>query len=118
MYTIVKPGKSGKFHCLGRIQDGTEEWDEDSLEGAVASMIQFGKVMNGMVITLEDISFCQWVSVQVVETSLHPWDEGEQEARRVRANQPNQEQLCPDPMQKPRQSSGRGLRAPRRRRPL
>lgn len=46
MYTIVKR-LNGTFLCMGRIQDGTERWEEKSLDEAVKSMKSFAKVMNG-----------------------------------------------------------------------
>jgi len=37
------------------LQDGTEYWEENSLELAIASMIDFARFMNGAVITVNDI---------------------------------------------------------------
>lgn len=45
MYTIIV--KDGKYHCEGKVQDGTERWTEDTLEAAVKSMKTHAKVMNG-----------------------------------------------------------------------
>lgn len=46
MYSInVLPG--GIFECLCRIQDGTERWEENSLENAISTMISAAWTMNG-----------------------------------------------------------------------
>ena len=46
MYTIVKR-LNGTFLCIGKLQDGTERWEEQSLDTAVQSLKKFAKTMNG-----------------------------------------------------------------------
>ncbi len=70
MYTIFK-GHDGKFHCQGRLQDGTERWVKDTLEEAIKSMKSFAKFGNGTKIKKKDIQFLQLV--QVVEEKWVEW---------------------------------------------
>lgn len=69
MYTIFK-GTDGKFHCEGRLQDGTERWTKDTLDEAVESLKQFAETMNGAKgphrLKRKHISYYE--SVQVVKT--------------------------------------------------
>lgn len=65
MYTIIK-GTDGKFHCEGRIQDGTERWTEDDLETAIKSMKRHAEIMNGTKIKRRHIRLVE--PVQVVKT--------------------------------------------------
>lgn len=58
MYTIIK-GKDGKFHCMFRLQDGTERYTEESLEAAVAHAKRFAKSMNGHKIKRKNIEFLE-----------------------------------------------------------
>ena len=48
---------NGKWGCSVRIQDGTEEWTEDTREKAVQSVISGARVLNGSYITESDITF-------------------------------------------------------------
>jgi len=71
MYVIIK-GEDGKFHCQGRVQDGTERWTEATLDAAVASMKQFARTANHDKIKKKHIQFPQ--TAQVVKTECVPWD--------------------------------------------
>ncbi len=46
MYRIIY-GRDGKYHCEGRLQDGTERWTNDTLDEAVDSLKKFARTMNG-----------------------------------------------------------------------
>lgn len=71
MYEIVK-NTDGTFACIGRLQDGTERWTEKTLAGAVKSMVQFARVMNGTKLTRKGIAFYRQ---RVVRQSVYePWD--------------------------------------------
>jgi len=69
MYTIIK--KDDKFYCEGRLQDSTERWTEDTLEGAIKSMIKFAKIGNGTTISKKHITFLE--PIQVVKTEYIEW---------------------------------------------
>lgn len=56
MYEIMR-GTCGKYHCTGRLQDGTERWSEDSLDAAVKSLKRFARVMNGTKIKRSQIDY-------------------------------------------------------------
>jgi len=66
MYIIIE--KDGKYYCEGRLQDGTERWEESTLREAIKSMIQFAEVSNGMKIKKRDIQFLRPVQVVKTET--------------------------------------------------
>lgn len=57
----------GKYHCYGRLQDGTENWIEPDLKAAIKSMKKFAKVMNGAKIKKKHITFLRPVQVARVE---------------------------------------------------
>ena len=58
MYSVIELGDSGKlFQCMCRIQDGVERWKDDSREDAVQNLIDAAKILNGVIITEEDIHF-------------------------------------------------------------
>lgn len=71
MYTIIL-GKDGKYHCEGRIQDGTERWVCDSLEDAVKKMKCHAKIMNGTKIKKKHIVFLRERTVPVDYEEWHP----------------------------------------------
>lgn len=50
---------NGKWGCSVRIQDGTEEWVEDTREKAVQSVISGARVLNGSYIKEKDITFLE-----------------------------------------------------------
>ena len=47
----------GKWGCSVRIQDGTEEWVEETRQKAIHSIIQGARVLNHSFITEDDIEF-------------------------------------------------------------
>lgn len=54
-YIITQRGQD-RFTCEVMIQDGWERWEKPSLDEAVQSVIQAGKVLNGMELAKENIS--------------------------------------------------------------
>lgn len=44
------------YYCMGKVQDGTERWQESTFEDAVKSMIVHAKICNGTTITVDDIN--------------------------------------------------------------
>ena len=56
MYTIYNLA-SGRFECEGRLQDGTERWQCDSLVEAIRSMKKFALAANHTKIKTKDIRF-------------------------------------------------------------
>lgn len=73
MYTIYQMA-DGTYACVGKLQDGTERWTECTLAKAVASMIQFAKVMNGSKIKKKQISFYRQVTRNLPTSAFEPWD--------------------------------------------
>ena len=73
MYTIYLL-LSGKFYCMGKLQDGTERWEEDTLEEAIKSMKSFAKALNGTKIKKKDIEFFKERACEVSE--FVPWQPG------------------------------------------
>lgn len=75
MYTVIKK-LNGKYLCIGGLQDGSERWEEDSLEAAVKSMKRFAEVMNGArgehKLKRKHITFLQ--ERNVTTTACVPWD--------------------------------------------
>lgn len=83
-YTITQRGQD-RFICAVMIQDGWERWEEHSLDEAVQSVIQAGKILNGMELTRENISIAfQENAVEAVgrKAETVPIDDAEA-ARRV-----------------------------------
>lgn len=72
MYTIML-GQDGKYHCTGKLQDGTERWTENTLDAAVKSMKRFAKTMNGAKIKKRTgITYLR--EVQVAKSDCVPYD--------------------------------------------
>lgn len=75
MYTIVKR-LDGTYLCMGRLQDGTERWEEKSLDAAVKSLKKFAKTMNGArgehKLKRKGITFLK--EQQVSEIKCVPWN--------------------------------------------
>jgi len=46
---------SGSWLCIGRLQDGHEQWTAPTEQEAVSSLIAFAKAMNNSVITVADV---------------------------------------------------------------
>lgn len=69
MYNIFLHS-STKFTCSCMLQDGTEVWDESTLEAAIAAGKHFAKFMNGTKIKKKHIRF--WKLKEVTETK---WEE-------------------------------------------
>lgn len=73
MYTIVKQ-RDGTYRCLGRLQDGTEVWEEPALAEAINSLKQFAEVMNhDPRLTAAGISYYREVEVLRITTECEPW---------------------------------------------
>ncbi len=73
-YVIVL-ALDGKYHCAGRLQDGTERWTEETQEAAITSMKQFAKVMNHTRIKKKDITFLREESVIERKFVNVPWNQ-------------------------------------------
>lgn len=56
--------QDGTFSCVGRLQDGTEYWDEKSLSAAIISVKKFARAMNGVKIKRSDITIYEQKMVQ------------------------------------------------------
>ena len=73
MYWITKL-LNGKFYCEGRVQDGTERWEEPTLEKAVKSMKVFAKMCNrDKRLGVKDIRFFQICKVGEEDTTIRDW---------------------------------------------
>lgn len=46
MYTVYVSPDRRRFRCHCVIQDGTERWEEESLEKAIASLVSAARVLN------------------------------------------------------------------------
>ena len=66
MYDIYEL-EDGTFECHGRVQDGTEKWNESTIQEAVKSLKQFAETVNRRKIKKADIKFYRPKKVTVVE---------------------------------------------------
>ena len=58
---------NGTCACCGRLQDGTERWEEPTIETAYKSMKLFAKIMNNTKIKKKNIAVFDEKPVQKVD---------------------------------------------------
>ena len=63
MYTIIQL-LSGKYHCIGCLQDETCTWNKDTFAAAVESLKEFAKTGNHVKIKKSDIELYKEVQIQ------------------------------------------------------
>lgn len=56
-------GLDGIYYCEGKLQDGTERWEEKTFQAAIKSMKAFAKAANGTKIKKRQISYFREVTV-------------------------------------------------------
>lgn len=66
MYQIFRD-MDGKYHCAGRLQDGTERWTCNTLDEAVQSLKDFARAANGDTIKRKQISYYEERPIRATE---------------------------------------------------